>query len=112
MEPTYHETLPGNVEILRWPHPRALAEDEVVRFFTAKGLRYTRWSNGPGDTYGVHTHDYRKTLFCISGTITFSLPDLSREVFMNPGDRLTLPPGIRHGAVVGRDGVACIEAPG
>ena len=108
-QPSYHETLPGDVQILRWPHNRPLPEEEVLRYFNARGMRPTRWSNGPGDVYGVHDHSYRKTLFCIEGSITFSLTDLDREVELKPGDRLILPPHTCHGATVGPKGVTCIE---
>jgi len=91
--PSYHETLPGNVQVLRWPSP-------------------SRWSNGPGDVYAAHAHPYRKTLFCLEGSIVFSLPDSGREVELHPGDRLIIPAGTRHGAIVGPRGVACIEAGG
>lgn len=111
MQPeSYHEELAGGVELLRWPHRHALPEDEVLAFFRARGRQSTRWSNGAGDTYAVHAHPYRKTLFCLTGSITFSLPDSGRDVALRPGDRLILPPGTRHGAVVGPDGVTCIEA--
>jgi len=106
----YHESLPDGVQVLRWPHTRPLPELEVYAFFEARGLRPTPWSNGPGDVYTVHDHPYRKTLFCIQGSIPYTLPDHSREVMLRPGDRLILPPGVRHGAVVGPHGVTCIEA--
>ncbi|HET6466226.1 MAG TPA: cupin domain-containing protein [Nitrospiria bacterium] len=107
---SYHETLPGNVQVLRWPHAHSLPEEEIHRFFGARNLSSSRWSNGPGEIYGVHSHPYRKTLFCIEGSITFSLPDIGRDVELHPGDRLILPVGTRHGAVVGPQGVTCIEA--
>jgi mannose-6-phosphate isomerase-like protein (cupin superfamily) len=107
---SYHETHPDGVELLRWPHRHALPEEEVLAFFSARGRQPTRWSNRPGDAYAVHTHAYRKTLFCLTGSIRFSLPDSGRDVELRPGDRLILPPGTRHGAVVGPDGVTCIEA--
>jgi Cupin domain len=109
-QPSYHETLPGNVQVLRWPHARPLPEEEIVRFFDARSRPHSRWSNGPGDRYDVHVHSYRKTLFCVEGSITFTLPDAGRDVELHRGDRLILPPGTRHGAVVGPDGVTCIEA--
>ena len=107
---SYHETLPGNVQVLRWPHAHPLPEEEIVNFFKARGLSHSRWSNGPGDVYAAHSHPYRKTLFCIEGSITFSLPDVGRDVELHPGDRLILPVGTRHGAIVGPKGVTCIEA--
>ena len=105
-----HESLSGGIEVLRWPHTHPLPESEVLGFFHARGLRPTRWSNGPKDIYDVHAHTYHKTLFCIEGSITFSLPDFKKEVTLEQGDRLILPAGTRHGAVVGPIGVTCIEA--
>jgi quercetin dioxygenase-like cupin family protein len=103
--------LPDGVQLIRWPHPtRRLPEDEVSRFFDARGVHYSRWSNGPNEIYSVHTHPYRKTLFCMTGSIAFALPDAGRSVELHHGDRLILPPGMRHGAVVGPEGVTCIEA--
>ena len=109
-QPLYHESLPAGVQVLRWPHAHPLPETEVLAFFQARGLSPTQWSNGPGDVYGVHSHPYRKTLFCLTGSITFSLPDYARDVELRPGDRLILPPGVCHGATVGPKGVTCIEA--
>lgn len=107
-----HETLADGVQILRWPHRHALPEREVLAFFEARGVPATRWANAPGSVYEVHHHPYRKTLFCVAGTITFSLPDSEVDVPLAPGDRLILPAGTRHGATVGPDGVTCIEGAG
>jgi uncharacterized cupin superfamily protein len=68
------------------------------------------WSNGPGDTYAEHTHSYEKVLYCVDGSITFSLRD--REIELEPGDRMVLPPGTVHGALVGPRGCTCIEGRG
>jgi quercetin dioxygenase-like cupin family protein len=102
--------LPERVELVRWPHRRPLPEEEIVRFFRARKLRFSRWSNGPDETYSLHTHPYRKTLYCLCGSITFTLPDAGQSVALRPGDRLILPSGLRHGALVGPEGVTCIEA--
>lgn len=67
-----------------------------------------RWGNGPGDTYGRHTHGYHKVLFCLSGSIVFHLD--GDEVELEPGDRLDLEPGTVHAATVGPRGVKCVEA--
>ncbi|TMC05863.1 MAG: cupin domain-containing protein [Chloroflexi bacterium] len=68
------------------------------------------WANGPGDRFAEHTHPYEKVLYCVDGSITFTLRD--RDVDLGPGDRLVLPPGIPHGAVVGPRGCTCIEGRG
>src|SRR2546421_6522788 len=66
------------------------------------------WSNAPGDRYGEHQHDYAKLLYCTRGSIDFIVGD-GRRLSMRPGDRLVVPPGTRHSAVVGPGGCACVE---
>jgi quercetin dioxygenase-like cupin family protein len=67
-----------------------------------------QWSNEPGFEYGAHSHPYRKILYVEHGSITFT-PRGRPAVVMSPGDRLELPPGTPHGAVVGPHGVVCWE---
>jgi len=67
------------------------------------------WSNGPGDRYAAHAHHYDKVLYCVEGSITFVLEAEGRSVQLRAGDRLDLPAGIVHAAVVGPDGCVCIE---
>ena len=74
----------------------------------AEGLEPGSWSNGPGDVYGAHRHDYDKVLVCQRGSIRFGVED--RAVALAAGDRLELPAGTSHDAVVGPDGVTCFEA--
>jgi quercetin dioxygenase-like cupin family protein len=76
----------------------------------AEGLDFGAWSNGPGDRYAAHRHDYDKVLVCASGSIRFGLPDDGGAVDLAAGDRLDLPAGTAHDAIVGPDGVACLEA--
>jgi hypothetical protein len=68
------------------------------------------WSNGPGDVYAEHVHAFHKVLYCVAGSITFTLRD--REIRLGPGDRIDLAPGTPHGAVVGPNGCTCIEGRG
>ena len=68
----------------------------------------TPWGNGPGDTYGWHTHAYHKVLFCLDGSITFHTRH--GDVELAPGDRLDISPGTEHAATVGDTGVSCVEA--
>ena len=90
----------------REPAPTADLADRL----RAEGLAPGSWSNGPGDRYSVHEHAYDKVLVCAAGSIVFGLPDGDRRVSMRAGDRLDLPAGTRHDAVVGPDGVSCFEA--
>jgi quercetin dioxygenase-like cupin family protein len=67
------------------------------------------WSNGPGDRYAPHTHSYEKVLYCVGGSITFVLESEGKKLELKPGDRMVLPPGTVHSAVVGSSGCTCIE---
>lgn len=81
---------------------RSLLEDE--------GRTYYRWGNAPWDTYPAHAHPFNKIIYVLSGTITFSLPLNDGAVTLHPGDRLDLPAGTLHSAIVGAAGVECFEA--
>jgi quercetin dioxygenase-like cupin family protein len=67
------------------------------------------WSNGPGDRYAPHTHNYEKVLYCVEGSITFALEAEGRKLELKAGDRMVLPAGTIHSAVVGLSGCTCIE---
>ena len=76
----------------------------------AEGWHASPWSNGPGDTYGAHEHAYDKVLVVSAGSIRFGLPASGTSVELEVGDRLDLPAGTSHDALVGPDGVTCLEA--
>jgi len=67
------------------------------------------WSNGPGDRYPAHSHGYEKVLYCAGGSITFVLEADGRRLLLRNGDRMVLPAGTVHSAVVGPQGCTCIE---
>ena len=84
--------------------------DDPAARLRAEGLAPGSWSNGPGDRYGAHQHGYDKVLVCERGSIRFGLPGLGSAVDLATGDRLELPAGTSHDAVVGPSGVTCLEA--
>ena len=67
-----------------------------------------QWSNEAGARYAVHSHPYSKILYVQEGSITFT-PTGQRHIEMKAGDRLELPAGTPHGALVGSEGVVCWE---
>jgi quercetin dioxygenase-like cupin family protein len=73
-----------------------------------EGLSPRWWSNGPGDKYARHEHDYHKVLYCQFGSITFQTDD--GDIELAPGDRLEIEPGTEHEATVGPTGCVCVEA--
>jgi quercetin dioxygenase-like cupin family protein len=76
----------------------------------AEGLIAQTWSNGPNDEYGRHAHDYDKVIVVTDGSISFGLPETGQRVELLTGDRLELPAGTLHDALVGPGGVTCLEA--
>jgi quercetin dioxygenase-like cupin family protein len=67
------------------------------------------WSNGPHDSYAAHSHPYEKVLYCVDGSITFMLEREGRRLELKGGDRMVLPAGTVHSAIVGPSGCTCIE---
>lgn len=82
---------------------------DVRRRLETEGLAPAAWSNGPGDRYPVHRHAYDKVIAVERGSIVFGLPS-GEPIYLGAGDRLELPAGTDHDAVVGPDGVTCLEA--
>ncbi len=77
---------------------------------TGEGLDPGAWSNGPGDRYAAHRHEYDKVIVVAAGSIRFGLPERAATVDLAVGDRLELPAGTVHDAHVGPEGVTCLEA--
>jgi quercetin dioxygenase-like cupin family protein len=99
------------MQVTRWQETYQPTESELKQRLEAQGLHPYVWSNGPGYVYGVHQHHYTKVLYCVCGTIRFMLPTTGDAVDLEPGDLLVLDAGTPHGALVGDQGVTCIEAP-
>ena len=89
-----------------------MSSDETVlrEQLVRQWLRPIRWSNGPDAVYGEHQHPYGKVLLVASGSITLRINGGARVVTLKRGDRLDLPPQTPHSAVVGAEGVVCLEA--
>ena len=82
----------------------------IERSYADAGLRSQRWSARPGERFAAHSHGWHKALYCLRGSITFTLPDDGREIALRPGDRIDLPAGTLHSAIAGPEGCACIES--
>ena len=100
----------NELKVIRWLD-EATPDEALLRSMLAEeNLHPYLWSNGPGDVYGAHSHSYHKVIYVVRGSITFGLPEAGEKLLLNSGDRLELPAGVRHDAVVGPQGVACLEA--
>lgn len=101
------------MQIIRWQEAALPEEQALHRRMQQDGLSPYSWSNGPGELYAVHSHNYEKVLYCVRGSIRFVLPDqpeAGRVVDLAPGDCMILPARTRHSAEVGPTGVTCLEA--
>jgi quercetin dioxygenase-like cupin family protein len=92
-----------------WPQDQPMSAAALEDRMKADGLHFYRWSNGPGDVYPAHDHAYHKVIYVVRGDITFGLPRTGERFSLRAGDRLDLPAGIVHNAVVGEHGVVCLE---
>jgi quercetin dioxygenase-like cupin family protein len=88
---------------------QANLHDQLMERLRAEAGGCYSWSNGPGDRYAPHSHGYEKVLYCVQGSITFVLEEEGRNLALNAGDRMVLPAGTVHSAVVGSSGCTCIE---
>lgn len=93
-----------------WPEGEPLSEARLRQRLAKESLQPYTWANAPGDVYGAHAHGYHKVIYVVEGSITFGLPELGRRLSLKAGDRLDLPAGVVHDAVVGPEGVMCLEA--
>ena len=93
-----------------WADSTPPTESTLMRLCVEQGLSPYAWSNEPHDTYSAHSHSYDKVIYVVRGSITFGLPELSQQLTLHAGDRLDLSANTVHNAVVGPQGVVCLEA--
>ena len=102
-------SLPAPVTALPWDRSDVPDAASVARRLRDAGVEPHAWSNGQGDRYGVHSHDYTKVLVCAAGSITFLVGADAVPVELRPGDGFILPPATPHAAIVGPTGCTCLE---
>ena len=96
-------------QVTPWADSTAPTQSTLWQIMVDEGLSPYSWSNGPHDIYAAHTHGYDKVIYVVRGSITFGLPELGQRLTLKAGDRLDLPAGTVHDAVVGSQGVVCLE---
>ena len=102
--------MTGTPQVTPWAGSAPPTQSSLWRLMIDEGLSPYSWSNGPHDTYSAHSHSYDKVIYVLQGSITFGLPELARKLTLKVGDRLDLPANIVHDAIVGPQGVVCLEA--
>jgi mannose-6-phosphate isomerase-like protein (cupin superfamily) len=100
-----------DVKIVRWHGGQHPTYRTITQKMEQEGLRPYAWSNGPNFRYTARSHGYSKVLYCVEGSIEVVLPDANQSVVLRPGDRMELPRGVRHAAIIGPRGAQCVESP-
>jgi quercetin dioxygenase-like cupin family protein len=98
------------VRVTRWSGGQHPSLSVITRQMQKEGLRPYVWDNTPNYRYAIRTHGYNKVMYVIEGTIEVSLPDSNQRVKLRAGDRVEIPAGVRHGAIIGSSGAKCVEA--
>jgi quercetin dioxygenase-like cupin family protein len=97
-------------KVTPWIAENSPTQEYLTEQLEEEDLRVYQWSSPPQEDFDGHTHGYHKVLYVVEGSIKFEFPTRHETINLTPGDRLDLPGGIRHNAVVGMDGVKCLEA--
>ncbi len=97
------------VQLLRWRGGQHPTLELMKQHLTNEGMRPFRWHQHANYRFGVRSHGFDKTLYCVEGSVEVILPDLRQCHKLNPGDRVDIPKGIRHSITVGRNGATCLE---
>lgn len=97
-------------KVSTWEGNNLPTKAEIETRLIADELNGTSWSNGPGDRYSTHSHEFDKVIYVVEGEISFVLLETGGIITLHGGDRLDLPAHTPHAAIVGSEGVLCLEA--
>lgn len=98
------------VQVRRWQGGQHPTISTITRLMQQEGLRPYMWMNMPNHRYAVRSHGYKKVLYVVDGSLEILLPDSNETVRLRSGDRVDIPAGVRHAAIVGNGGAKCVEA--
>lgn len=101
--------MSSNVRVTAWESVTPPTQSLLMQIMLQQKLNPFAWSNRPNDVYSAHKHTYHKTIYVVEGSITFKIPLLRKELTLKKGDRIDIPPNMVHSALVGPEGVVCLE---
>ena len=83
--------------------------ERYIAKLESEGFKYIyEWQDEPGKVYEEHEHKGKVSLYVTDGSITFDFSGETKEVMAN--QRLDIPAGKKHAAVVGPQGAIYIVA--
>ena len=101
--------MSSNVRVTVWESVTPPTESLLMQIMLQQKLNPYTWSNRPHDIYSAHKHTFFKVIYVVDGSITFKIPLLRKEIILKKGDRIDIPPNMVHSAMVGPEGVVCLE---
>ena len=102
--------LKASLRLTRWHGAQHPSRQNITRQMQQEGLRPYAWSIGPNCRITARSNGYTKVMYCVEGSIELFLPDVSQSIVLRPGDRVDIPPRVRHSAIVGPHGASCVES--
>ena len=97
------------IQVKKWDRAEPPTEAALIQQMRDEGMQPTRWSNTARTIYHANTNDHDKVLYVVSGSVVLGFRIIGDPTTLTAGDRLTLPAGIEYNAVVGDEGVVCLE---
>jgi quercetin dioxygenase-like cupin family protein len=77
-------------------------KEELKNKLTSEGFPVVyEWTDAPGTIYEDHAHQGKVSFYVTKGSVTFS-GGVTQTVFT--GERIDVPVGVRHTAIVGSEG--------
>lgn len=98
------------VKVNRWSGSQHPTLSNITRIMQKDGMRPYKWQTQPNQRFAVRSHGYTKVLFVVDGTIDILLPGTNQQTRLRAGDRIEIPPRVRHGGITGQNGAVCLEA--
>lgn len=92
----------------RWSRHYESAEEELVEFLTAMGIKADRWILEEYEEFKPHKHNHDTHFWCAEGSIIFIVNGV--EYSLQTGDSLDVPANTTFEAKAGFSGCVCYEA--
>lgn len=92
----------------RWSKHYESAEEELVEFLNAMGIKAERWTLEEYQELKPHKHNHNTHFWCAEGSIIFTVNGV--EYSLQTGDSLDVPADNKFEAKAGFSGCVCYEA--
>ncbi len=97
------------IQVKKWDRDEPPTEAALIQQMRDEGLQPSRWANTARTIYHANTNDHHKVIYVVSGSVILGFRIIGEPTILTAGDRLSLPAGIEYNAVVGDEGVVCLE---